>query len=306
MKKAMLNFLGKHKWQRIFRLIVFFAIISFMIYHAFKIFPQINIEKGFELFFKILLILGPLILLSFVINYLDKISNTSWAPSTGHKQRICTLLKECFFSNPIQSLWTDILAFSISIGLLFSMNFKDKVYRVFVMWDIIAICMSLLLTALYMYDVFYKKDAIGAKILGPPENNNLNVRRILKLVIVILFSATPLFIAIIALLMFEDNYFWMLVMLCLAGLVFIAIDYLLLHYLENTLGDALEKDIDDKKFSLKFANIPAFLGLSLILTIYCLFTYYMNLHEGINGFIAGGSAMHMVFGNIIVAAQLGR
>lgn len=311
MNEKLLNCFGQYKWQRIFRFVILVLLLVIVVWHV----TVLLLSNRFHLssFLKLLLVFSIFVIFSSILNWLGRI--TSLNSITGHKQKVSMLLKESFFNNAIQCLWTDILAFSIIMGLILSllscehfdhaMNFENKSTKVFIMWDLAAIFMSLLLTILYLHDIL-KKGGKGEVIL---ENVNItplaHAKNYVKMLLSIIVTLGPMGAAGYYLVI-EHNYFVMLSMLCVTGLFFLGIDYYLLFNLETSNHANKQKEIDVTIFSLKYANLPAFLGLFLIFVVFCFASFYLQLDYGINAFIAGASAMHMVFGNIVLTAQLGK
>ena len=214
----------------------------------------------------------------------------------------CKSIKTC-----VQYLHEKIPAFTI-IG--YNVDFVDIEVFHFILWDIVVIIMSIILAYSYQKEIFstidedHKKNNFAEKVRKKNNSNNLCFFLMICSIVCFLFKIYVVALPLLAWVAwkFINNDRWL-------------IDFfeaILKAQKDNKLQQRdhrIAKRLNQTRESLYFANIPAFAGLVLLFSIAFIIEYkaiILGNKPGISltAFIAGGSAMHMVFGNLVVLVCL--
>ena len=216
------------------------------------------------------------------------------------------LLYQKYLSNSLQRGWIDALVFIILVN--FIICFTEQFDVALGVWKISAITMSLILTILYyssMYSIITGNHIAGNQLAV----NRNRINGCLALCIVSLLASLFLSYYIDQLHIEKiQALLFIIVFLLFATILFIIIDYECMRALENINPTQTVQDIiSDYQITFLYGNLPGALGF-LILFLVTFFCYYSKLnhaHEDmIIAFVSGGSAMHMLFGNMVAARGL--
>ena len=317
MKKFLLLVMGDNICQGAMRIFILFFLLGCYIvsdnphYH--------NPDQTFQLL-PLITIISAVIILNILISLADDMSRHF---SKGTFENVPQMISKSFFNNNSQKIWFDILSYSIVLAIFlptFSCDWSRTVKalseltdyeKAFLYWDFIAILISLFLSVLYYVDVFLRNfDFIHYKDKNGKSCNNAWM---LIIALLILSSGVSLFASMWLLLKFHD-YYRMLIGLIIAGGCFLVTDIIYitranvkLRFLNGNHSDefkTVKQKIKEFKFSLTLGNIPATIGFLVLFAVYSQFRETESV-KYIEGFVAGGAAMHIVFGNIIVGIGLG-
>lgn len=242
---------------------------------------------------------------------------------------VCSFYRRFYFTpSCLQVLWWCALLILVFVAIVWQSSTVQSRLPAWLaeldpphIWDIAAILLSIVLTLLIWYKLFVGEDYQDCPrwVLG---------------VAVWCDFLTVIPLAVAGILLWHDRLGWMLALLAITTLIFLIIDFVLLWDLENQRG-AAEQALSDarrclskstgtkqenaeaataraekkvnlirrarrgKQIDIAFGNSPAFVGF-LVLLAY----HWASNGAGANGFIAGGAAMHMIFGNFVIAIGL--
>lgn len=202
-----------------------------------------------------------------------------------------------FIQSCVHGIHQYILLLNKTFG--YSLNFVDIDTFHFVFWDIAVIVMSIILAYMYQREIFSTIDQKG---------NFKNLAKDLRMISNLIHGSVILMMVSIICFLFKFHA-TALFFLFSTAMTFLYYDIWMIKIIKKSKLEKEEKIKRIKKVeqSLYFANIPATTGLIILFFAVVIINnndiVLMN-NISLTAFVAGGSAMHMVFGNLIVGICL--